>query len=378
MILHILDEEKFLKKAIQIFEDILPNENIYLIGVNDNKSEIYHDRIKFKKLLYAKKGSREYKKLFQEHATKADIIFFHNLYKDYKLNLYPLIPRESKNVWYLWGAEIYGLNPSVNNILPQTQKAYNRSLPILKFFRKRVLSKIKKRYEWHLFKKIVKRKIDYVLTNISEDIDLLDSYVNNKARRGWFTYFSFTEQNLKDKLVLERQNILIGNSSSETNNHIDAFELIRVKDISARKVYVPLSYGDVDYKRVVISKGKHLLKDQMVPLTKFLSIDEYNSIIKSCSILIMNHKRQQAFNTIMMAIAAGCKVFLREENTIYSCLKREGFLVFSIQKDFGTKDSLHALTEKEMLKNIALCQRLYNYDTVKIRIKQQILSILGE
>lgn len=378
MILHILDEEKFLKKAIQIFNDILPKDNVYLIGVNNRKSEIFHERIQLENIFYVETGSSRYKRVFQEYAKKADIIFFHNLYKSYKLNLYSLIPNNTKNVWYLWGAEIYGLNPRTNNLLPLTQKAYNSNLSILKLLRKRVLSKIKKNYEWYLFKKILTDKIDYVLTNISEDIDLLESYIHNSTSKGWFTYFSFSEQNWEEKIVLKRNNILIGNSSSETNNHVDAFELIRGKDISQRKIYVPLSYGDEDYKRVVILKGRNLLKEKMVPLTEFLSFDEYNSIIKSCSILIMNHKRQQAFNTIMMAIAAGCKVFLRDENTIYSCLKREGFLVFSVQKDFGDEDAMNPLTEKEMLRNISLSQQLYNYSTVKSRIKQQVLSILDE
>ncbi|WP_349352310.1 MULTISPECIES: TDP-N-acetylfucosamine:lipid II N-acetylfucosaminyltransferase [unclassified Flagellimonas] len=378
MILHILDEEKFLKKAIQIFEDILPNDNVYLIGVDDKRSEVYHERINFDCSFYALKGSRRYKDLFKEHASKANIIFFHNLYKDYKLNLFPLIPNRTKNIWYLWGAEIYGLNPKINNLLPLTRETYKKSLPVLKLVRKEILSKIKKRYQWKLFKKTVRQKIDYILTNISEDIDLLDTYVENKAKRGWFTYFSFNEQNLADELVLERQNILIGNSSSATNNHIEAFKMIVKKDISKRKVFVPLSYGDMFYKKVVLSKGKSVLKQKMFPITEFLSFEEYNSILKSCSVLIMNHKRQQAFNTIMMALAAGCKVFLREENTIYSCLKREGFLIFSIQKDFDCEDALNPLTEKEMLKNITLSQQLYNYQRVKNRIKQEVLSILSE
>ncbi|GAB5566156.1 MAG: hypothetical protein Wins2KO_32190 [Winogradskyella sp.] len=378
MILHILDEEKFLKKAIQIFEDILPNDNVYLIGVDDKRSEVYHERINFDSSFYALKGSRRYKDLFKEYASKADIIFFHNLYKDYKLNLFPLIPNRTKNIWYLWGAEIYGLNPKINNLLPLTRETYKKSLPVLKLVRKEILSKIKKRYQWKLFKKTVRQKIDYILTNISEDIDLLDTYVENKAKRGWFTYFSFNEQNSADELVLERQNILIGNSSSATNNHIEAFNMIVKKDISKRKVFVPLSYGDMFYKKVVLSKGKSVLKQRMFPITEFLSFEEYNSILKSCSVLIMNHKRQQAFNTIMMSLAAGCKVFLREENTIYSCLKREGFLIFSIQKDFDCENALNPLTEKEMLKNITLSQQLYNYDRVKNRIKQEVLSILNE
>ena len=80
----------------------------------------------------------------------------------------------------------------------------------------------------------------------------------------------------------------------------------------------------------------------------------------------------------MMAISVGCKVFLREENTIYLCLKREGFIIFSIQQDFNDTNALKPLTNDEMNHNIDLCKQLYSYEVVKKKIKKQIVKILSE
>jgi len=378
MIFHILDDEKFLNKAVALFEDIFPGENVFLVGLGpSSKAGAYATPIQSDNVIYLKVDSSEYRETFKENLVKADLLFFHNLYKEYKLKLEPYIPVSTKVAWYFWGAELYGLNNKVQNLMPLTNKAYKRSLPLSLFVRKRILAKLKNIRNWHLFKKILKNKVDYILTNITEDVDLLNEYVENSAKTGWFTYFSF-DQHLHEVSNIDKQHILIGNSSSETNNHFDAFDLLRKKNSKGKKVYIPLSYGAVRYRDIVIKKAKTLFEEQAQPIIDFLTLKEYNSIIESCAVLVMNHKRQQAFNTIMLAIVAGCKVFLREENTIYSCLKREGFRIFSIQSDFQKNDALSALPIKDRQYNLNLAKKLYTYPVVQEKIKEQILNIISE
>nr|WP_299071524.1 TDP-N-acetylfucosamine:lipid II N-acetylfucosaminyltransferase [uncultured Allomuricauda sp.] len=378
MILHILDEEKFLKKAIQIFDDLFPGQNIYLVGTNNNNINLDFFPENNPSLICLPKNSKSYINTFKRYAVPNNLIFFHNLYKEYKLKLAPYIDNKVKVVWYVWGAEFYGLNPKIENLLPLTNKAYADSLGPLSFVRKRILAKVKQRYLWHQFQKIFVNKVDYMVTNIKEDMDLIDQEIENYTKKGWFTYFSFGH-NLENQLTASnRGNVLIGNSSSETNNHFDAFEILKNKINDTAKIYIPLSYGDMEYKKTVISHANSVFGNQSMPLTEYMCIEDYNKVISSCSVLLMNHKRQQAFNTIMMAIAAGCKVFLREENTIFSCLKREGFIVYSIQNQLSSSDALDALTVSQQKHNVELCKRIYSYDAVTTRIKKEILDILSE
>ena len=50
-------------------------------------------------------------------------------------------------------------------------------------------------------------------------------------------------------------NIQVGNSADPTNNHIEAFEMLRKYKHENVKIYVPLSYGNQNYASTVISKG---------------------------------------------------------------------------------------------------------------------------
>lgn len=378
MIVHIIDDEKFLNKALRLFEDIFPGQNVFLVGVGPSSKEgVYSGVIRADNVFCLKTNSKEYNNTFKTLVVEADLLFFHNLYKDYKLKLRPYIPNNTKVAWYFWGAELYGLNNKVNNLMPLTSSAYKRSLPLHLYLRKQILAKLKKVYTWYLFKKILKSKVDYILTNITEDIELLNEYSTNSSKRGWFTYFSF-DHNLQKASNSNKQHILVGNSSSETNNHFDAFELLSTKNITDKVIYIPLNYGEALYRDIVIEKAYSLFNEQASPIIEFLTLEEYNSIINSCAVLIMNHKRQQAFNTIMLAIAAGCKVFLREENTIYSCLKREGFRIFSIQSDFHKAEALKSLTKLDQQHNKDLAKKLYAYPVVKEKIKEQILKIISE
>jgi len=73
----------------------------------------------------------------------------------------------------------------------------------------------------------------------------------------------------------------------------------------------------------------------------------------------MNHKRQQAFNTIMIALAQGCKVYLREENSIFGALNNKGFIIFSIQKDIDKESAFLPLSIQNQIHNLNLIKEDY-------------------
>ena len=280
MILHIIDDEKFLVSAIALFEAIYPNENVFLVGI-DTGGFNNHEELKESTKIFFKKVStttyiNEYKKL----TKAADLVMFHNVYKTYKLKLLKKFKIKAKTAWFFWGAELYGLNPFYKALLPNTKKAYLRSLPLTTYLKKTLFSRAKKYYYWGMFKTILKQnRLDYTLTNITEDIDLLESYTNHKTNRGWFTYYSFDQKLKGDTTTESKKHILIGNSSSETNNHIDAFHLIQDKDLENRNIYIPLNYGDDKYRKLVINQAEKAFGDKSKPITDFLSLEDYTTII---------------------------------------------------------------------------------------------------
>ncbi|MGJ8734399.1 TDP-N-acetylfucosamine:lipid II N-acetylfucosaminyltransferase [Cellulophaga lytica] len=378
MILHIIDDEKFLVSIIELFETIYSQNNVFLVGVDKIG---YNDFEKLKlstNIVFKKVNTEDYQREYINLSRSANLVLFHNVYKTYKLKLLQKNAIHTKTAWFFWGAELYGLNPRYNALLPETKKAYLKSLSKKQFIKKTTLSKLKKQYYWNLFKTALKQnKLQYTLTNIDEDVSLLEHYTQQKLKKGWFTYYYYNDT-VKSNVKVEKKHILIGNSSSESNNHLDAFNLLKDTGFQNKKVYIPLNYGDEKYRELVIKQSRGVFGDCAVPLTEFLTLNEYTGIINSCAVLIMNHRRQQAFNTIMIALANGCKVFLRQENTIYKMLKREGFVLFSIQEDIDNPGAFNSLTQEQQDCNLQLIQKLYNKHIVFGKIKVEIQKIMDE
>lgn len=380
MILHIVDDEKFLLQTITLFESTFARNNLFLVGTTRD-SETFNDRshlANLTQITFKRIETNSYLKEVSLRSKEASLIIFHNLYKEYKLKLIKNLDGSLKLAWVFWGAELYGLNPEIDNLLPLTYKAYYQNLQLKTYLKKKFFSPLKKLYYWQLLKSHLKTKLDYTLSSIDEDIDLLNTYTDNRSKRAWFSYYSFDKKVLCRNPSKEKMHILIGNSSSETNNHFDAFELLIDRDLSERKIYIPLNYGDVLYKETVIEKANSLFGAQSEPILDFLTLEAYSNLIDSCAVLIMNTRRQQAFNTIMMALANGCKVYLREENTIYPYLKRKGFFVFSLTTDLDGENALATLGQEEAHKNLSLVKNLYGHEVVLDRIKREISAILNE
>src|SRR5690606_8564482 len=122
-------------------------------------------------------------------------------------------------------------------------------------------------------------------------------------------------------------------SAFYTNNHLEAFELLKNIDLGKKKIICPLSYGNRNYAKKIADKGKKRWKDNFVPLFKLMPLHEYNEYLRLCGIVIMNNYRQQAVGNILTMIWMGAKVFLNEETSLYKYLKRIGVFVFSISTD---------------------------------------------
>jgi dTDP-N-acetylfucosamine:lipid II N-acetylfucosaminyltransferase len=113
-------------------------------------------------------------------------------------------------------------------------------------------------------------------------------------------------------------------------------------------------------------------------LDTFLPLTEYNKIIRSCGIVIMNHHRQQAVGNILASILLGSKVYLSEKNTILQYLRGIGIFVFSIERDLKPHfpEALNNLTEFEINHNREILHREIALDNVvsKLRVSMKEFS----
>ena len=161
--------------------------------------------------------------------------------------------------------------------------------------------------------------------------------------------------------------ILIGNSATLSNNHLDIFDIIKNTN---SKMIVPLSYGAYgyqDYKERVIYQGNKLFKDNFHAIKSFLPIQEYDKILMSCNTMIMYHIRQQALGNIYMALYLGMRVFLNKKSITYKYMNDIGMIIFELEKDFDLVGIELNKNQKDINKELVI--KLQGEEAINRKIK---------
>jgi hypothetical protein len=111
-----------------------------------------------------------------------------------------------------------------------------------------------------------------------------------------------------------------------------------------------------------------------------MSLKKYNKTISQCSIVIMNHYRQQSVGNIVAMLWIGSKVYLDEKNTFYHYLKRIGIVVYSINKDLSNrnKNVFVGLNQTEINLNRELLRLNFGFDVIKKKLHKNITKIANE
>lgn len=362
-ITHIIDDEKFPDAAHYAFEATFPKQNEFIVFSNRKK-------LRFIKRISPKFYSPIYLhfKCLIRKITHADIVVFHGMDRN-KLRILKALPENTKTIWLGWGFDYYDLISK-----PLLKEKTNTAIGKINSSKKALLKTLlKKAIQPELRKVEILNKITVFSPVLYEDYELV-----KKAIPGFLpTYASWNYGTLEDDLIrgfegkkIVGKNILLGNSASHTNNHLDAFDNLSASDISGRKIITPLSYGDTRYRDLIASEGNKVFGDAFVPLIDFMPIDDYIAILQSCSIVIMNHLRQQALGNIVIGLYLGAKVFLDKENPIYQFFVNNNAHIYSIE-DLAVE--IHSeLTDDQINSNRQILQEHWGREVIHHKTKQLI------
>lgn len=365
MILHLLDDEKFTNHAIRLFEDAFPAQNLYLVGVKRNKALKYSfdaDRVSVKVI-----GSGEYFDFL--NSSDYNLVVIHG-YSEYKQKLVVRGLLKGKVALILWGSELYNRFSRISrhNCLEATARLRRKTflssgkLHLLLF--ENLIQPLFIFLKINSLNKRAFEKLDFVLTNITGDYELLLSEIRTKPALRWFSYYSLSNI-IEPELLSEAigNNILIGNSASYTNNHVEVFEQLKSFPLGSRKLIVPLSYGDSKYAKVIEQQGRAFFGENFHPLLQFITLSEYNKILQSCSVIIFNHVRQQGIGNITACLYLGKKVFLRKENSAFAYFRTLGVVIFDMD-ELDEVSLNEALSEADQLTNKQAIER--EFDSIKV------------
>ncbi|AFJ01905.1 4-alpha-L-fucosyltransferase (Fuc4NAc transferase) [Methylophaga frappieri] len=315
--LHIIHNDKFIPQFIDFMKSEYDDFEQHIFYIFDR--EEHYPLPGYSNIIF---GSRfgtigKYTKL-RQHIISSDKVIIHFL-ASMKVILFLNIHTSylKKICWVLWGIDLYRREQGKRNF-----KWYVRE-----FLRKRVF-----------------KNLGAVTTTVPGDFLLAKKWYDTRAVYiENLMYPSHVNRDIKARITSDatRLNIQIGNSASPTNNHKEIIDKLSKEVAKDFRVYCPLSYGNETYKAEIIEYGYSKLGEKFVPMTEFMSFDEYTIYLNGIDIAIMNHDRQQAMGNIIALLGMGKKLYIRSDITPWSYFQAKGVTLFDSLANIELKPIEH-------------------------------------
>lgn len=367
-ILHIVSDEKIIDRTIGYFEEAYPDRNRFIVIVSESsltlkfvkrvdKVEILS--IKDKRLIDIGNNTEEYEHVLVHMLNDRHIRFINAV-------------NHPNITWINWGADLYsGL------LTPKGYQLYRESSY------KYVQDNKKWKRTWLYPLAILVEKIGLgrriralnKLNNIAiNDVDyaLLTTYYPDakKINRVGFFYYpidSVLGIELKES-VCKGNRIIVGNSASPTGNHMEVLEELNKKCANC-EVIVPVSYGDNNYRDLIIAKAKRFTNLNLSFLIDYMSLKDYNKVLLGCGNYIYGNLRQEAVGNINVGIYLGAKIFLDRKNPLFKLYNNMGIKVFSLD-EIDNEIINTPLSQDIIARNRAIIHAKYNHNYLIKLIKK--------
>lgn len=332
--LHIFSDRKFIPWVRQTFKQFKWTSTFIILrsdwknkhaSVDEQTTEVSADKYGYSFVL---------------RSIHSNDIILHYLLDNHKANIISLAPSDTLHFWCFYGTEVYQQTPYFRkNLYGPESKKLLRTLPEIKF--RYELRKLF--YQIGKFEKTplqsLKEAIPHIrsiLWYVGEEIE----QIKTKMELPPWKFFQFFEPNdiipegTKKVNPLSRK-ILLGNSATIENNHLDALRSLRLAADAGYAVTLPLTYGQFPrYKKKIKSRFANDLGNHVDFLEKHLSLDDYYSHLLEFPTAVFLHRRQQALGNILFLLYAGTKIYLSESNVIYKWLTANQIKVSIFEADF--------------------------------------------
>lgn len=367
-ILHLVQDEKFIGFVMRQLEGFPQASNRYVVIVDDVQAPLKHMR--GLPVWRVVDTSYDTSPELKEDLAWCDCLVVHYM-EELQSNIVLAAPSNTIVLWSGWGRDYY---PLLENLIPtllgtdtaQLVQSFTPKEGLLQQGKK-MLSQLVSRPQANPKLLAVAKRVDFFSAPIPEDYGLLKSALGANLRADYIQLnYASVEQTFKAGAdCITGNNILIGNSATIENNHLEAFKLISDYNLDGREVIVPLSYGYPKYRDAVIAAGERILGKHFRPLVEFTTLEEYNAIISSCGTVIMNQKRQQALGNIGAMLYKGAKVFLDPDNITYQFFQQRGAHVATMDQFANQSlDVFEPLTPQQQQQNCAMLKAFWSDDVV--------------
>jgi len=342
-IVHLSNDEKFLPLARSLFEEAFPGQNRYMIAkarrgairhVAPAIDVSHHHTLRFRTRWIAR------------DLAAADCVVVHLMSSRFAPVL-RYVRSDCLVVWISGGGDYMQLLEARlgSLLLPRTAELLNSLQPIVRRGGLRLMwdglwSGLRSRFgadnaatDKAPAVVSVAQRIDVFSANPADARLLRDALPSLRAVHHPIPSFTVEDIFSAGTEAMVGPDILLGNSASPTNNHLEALSLLRGRLPPGGRLMAPLSYGKAPrgYAQAVVEAGRAALGARFDPITGWLPIKAYNMRIARCGVVFMNHRRQQAVGNICAALYRGATVYMRRDNPLYGFFTDLGVALLAIE-----------------------------------------------
>lgn len=381
--IHIFEDAKFIKDARRVYEAALPRAHTYVYMPKEGATSCTLEDV----LVVERKDRNAF--VESEEMKNATYVCLHWVTAD-QIRIANALGSYGRIIPFIWGDDIY------SNFKQLRRRLWMRET-------KRVLSQIRRKdlmdafpsprnvycclrrrmlfLNDRLYRKFWER-MKYCIPVIPQDAELLKQVSTGN--------FSVLEQNygsvemvlggLFPNFRIEGDDILLGNSATHTNNHLDVLKVLADADLQGVRVYTPLSYADrPPYADIVEEYGSSVLGDSFVSMRGFIDRERYYKILSSCRYVIFPHHRQQAGAVLWSIIYAGATVFLFKDNPFWNFYTDLGIKLAPLEEFLKNPDlQSFRISDEEAARNRILIAQHFSTELVVERARVMFERILAE
>jgi dTDP-N-acetylfucosamine:lipid II N-acetylfucosaminyltransferase len=376
---HLMVDDKFINDFIRDAEKVAPGKNVYVIDNWKNKSKFVKSDLAIFAPFYTPAFTAILKKV-----TDKDKVFVHWA-SDLAVKAILSLPPNVTTAMMFWGGDVVEIPASrfKKTIYGPLSLAYfekNEERPKLKLNPmrpKRVLTSFAQRFfnyqgperEIIRTRELFFKRLNLFLHWSAIDYEWVLNHYTTPAVHKYFYYDVGQKPDAAEQAVINAPKdnsvttILLGNSDTITNNHLEALQALSAYKDQPIKLVIPLNYGNDTYADLVESEAIRIFgADKVMALRSFLQRDEYYKMLAQVDVAVMFHYRSQAAGNVLALLYRGKKVFIHGKSTLYQLLHTNDIAVFDSGKigEMDFKAFKAPLDQGTIDKNIDIVGRLFN------------------
>jgi dTDP-N-acetylfucosamine:lipid II N-acetylfucosaminyltransferase len=264
----------------------------------------------------------------RDRAAEADVVVVHAM-SDFAALVCAELPPPTVLVWSGFGYDYYVGRTAAEMIGPATLRLVERRLGLVPDGNGRLVPPdqvdLLKPLAVDLVRQQAARRTDFLSLPVDADLAVFrQAYPGFTGQYRQLNYADLPSMCRAGDAVVTGQDVLVGNSSSWTNNHVEAFRILAESDLGDRRVVVPLTYGHPGYRNAVIKAGRRLLGEAFTPIVDHLPLADYLDVMAQCRVTLFQHRRQQGLGNIVAALHQGSHVYLDRRSPLFGWFRERG------------------------------------------------------